>query len=58
MELTDLVRHLGLFTKLSEVLACRLNEKNYLHSGAKIAFYCSRERKLLGYFTKDKNSYF
>ena len=40
---------------LSEVLASRLNEKNYLSPRTKITFYRNREQKLLQYFTKEKN---
>jgi hypothetical protein len=50
--LSDLIRDLNL-SKSSEFLASRLNEKNVLHPGTKIAFYRRREKDFLPFFTKD-----
>ena len=54
-ELNDLVRDLNLSKQASEILASRLQEKNYLKSEAKITAFRSREAKLIPYFTEDEN---
>ena len=51
-ELNDLVRDLNLSKETSEVLASRLNEKNYLQPGTNITFYRRREKDLLPIFRR------
>jgi hypothetical protein len=46
-ELSDLIRDFNLSKESSELLFCRLKEKNVLHSGMKITFYRRREKDFL-----------
>jgi hypothetical protein len=56
--LSDLIRDLNLSKESSALIASRLTEKNVLHSGTKIAFYRSREKDSLPFFTEDNNLVF
>ena len=51
LQLNDLVRDLYLPKQSVELLASRLQEKNFLHPGTSVTFYQKKEEKLLKYFT-------
>ena len=54
-ELNDLVRDLNLSKAASELLALRLNDKNFLEKRTKITFYRIREKNLLPFFSQENN---
>ena len=56
-ELYDLIRDLNLSKETSEVIASWLNEK-HLQLRTNITFYCTREKVLLPYFSREKNLVF
>ena len=54
-ELNDLAWYLGLSKVVSELLASRLNEKNFLEKGAKISYFQSILSSFLQYFQSDSS---
>ena len=51
-ELSDLIRGLNLSEESTELLASRVNDKNLLQQGTKIALYRTRDDKFLRVFEK------
>ena len=57
-ELDGLARDLDLSKKVSEILASRLNEKNFLEQGLKVSYFRTRESTFLQYFRSDSGFVF
>lgn len=53
-ELSDLVRDAGLSKEISELVASRLKEKNFLAPGTRVSFYRDRDRPFRKFFSKAK----
>lgn len=51
-ELNDLVRDLDLSKSAAELLSSRLQEKNLLHSSAKVSYYRDREKVFTPFFSE------
>ena len=52
-ELNDLSWDLGLSKKALELLALRLNEKNFIEKGVMISYFWSQKCEFLQYFLND-----